>query len=167
MEAILPHLDVLIVQIITFILGSFAIWKMYLGPLRKHLAERREGIAKDLANADAARAEAEALRAQLVKERLAMADELKQAKDAAKADVAKLREELLAKAKHDQEALLKSGRTQIQAETLDAIAKVRDYAAVLVVEATAKMLDKKLDAKADQALAQKLLDSVKVKASKN
>jgi F0F1-type ATP synthase membrane subunit b/b' len=79
--------------------------------------------------------------------------------------VAKLREELLAKAKHDQEALLKQGRAQIQAETLDAIAKVRDYAAVLVVEATGKLIEKKLDAKADQALADKLVRAVK--ASKN
>jgi F-type H+-transporting ATPase subunit b len=165
MEAILPHLDVLLVQIITFLLGSLAIWKLYLAPLRQHLSERRDGIAKDLANADAARAEAEVLRAELVKERARMAAELKQAKDEAKADVAKLREELLAKAKHDQEALLKQGRAQIQAETLDAIAKVRDYAAVLVVEATGKLIEKKLDAKADQALADKLVRAVK--ASKN
>jgi len=94
-----------------------------------------------------------------------MADELKQAKDEAKADVAKLREELLAKAKTDQEALLKAGRAQIQAETLEAITKVREYAAVLVVEATAKLIEKKLDGKADQALAKKLVGAVK--ASKN
>jgi F-type H+-transporting ATPase subunit b len=165
MEAILPHLDVLIVQIVTFILGSIAIWKMYLGPLRQHLAQRRAGIARDLASADAARAEAETLRAELVKERLRMAEELKAAKDEAKADVARLRDELLAKAKSDQDALLKQGRALIQAETATALAQVRDYAATLVVEATAKLIEKKLDAKSDAALADKLVRSVK--ASKN
>ena len=160
MEAILPHLDVLIVQIITFLLGSLAIWKMYLAPLRQHLSERKEGIAKDLANADAARAEAETLRAQLVQERARMADELKQAKDEAKADVAKLREELLAKAKHDQEALLKQGRAQIQAETAEAIASVRNIAATLVIEASSKLMEQKLDSKADHALAEKLVKAV-------
>jgi F-type H+-transporting ATPase subunit b len=165
MEAILPHLDVLLVQIITFLLGSFAIWKLYLAPLRQHLSQRRDGIAKDLANADAARAEAESLRAQLVQERARMAEELKAAKDEAKADVAKLREELLAKAKHEQEALLKQGRAQIQAETQEAIAQVRGFAATLVVEATEKLIGKKLDAKADQALAQKLVGAFK--SSKN
>ena len=160
MEAILPHLDVLIVQIITFLLGSLAIWKMYLAPLRQHLSERKEGIAKDLANADAARAEAETLRAQLVQERSRMADELKQAKDEAKADVAKLREELLAKAKHDQEALLKQGRAMIQAETAEAIASVRNIAATLVIEASSKLMEQKLDSKADQALAEKLVKAV-------
>jgi F-type H+-transporting ATPase subunit b len=160
MEAILPHLDVLIVQIITFLIGSLAIWKMYLGPLRQHLAERRDGIAKDLANADAARAEAEALRAQLVEERARMASDLKKAKDEAKADVARLREELMAKAKHDQDALLRNGRAQIQAETQEAIATVRNLAATLVVEATAKLLEKKLDTKTDLSLAEKLVKAV-------
>lgn len=164
MEAILPHLDVLIVQIITFILGSLAIWKMYLGPLRQHLKERKEGIAQDLASADAARAEAEKLRAELNAERARMADELKKAKDDAKADVAKLREELLAKAKHDQEALLKAGRAQIQAETVEAISAIREEAATLVVAATEKLLEQKLNGKADEALAQKLVKAV---ASKN
>jgi F-type H+-transporting ATPase subunit b len=160
MDAILPHLDVLIVQIITFLLGSFAIWKLYLAPLRSHLAQRREGIAADLANADAARAEAESLRAQLVEERARMASDLKKAKDEAKADVAKLREELMAKAKHDQEALLRNGRAQIQAETQEAIAMVRNLAATLVVEATAKLLEKKLDTKTDLELAEKLVKAV-------
>lgn len=164
MEAILPHLDVLLVQIVTFILGSFAIWKMYLGPLRQHLKERKEGIAQDLASADAARAEAEKLRAELNAERARMASELKQAKDEAKADVAKLREELLAKAKHDQEALLKAGRAQIQAETVEAISAIREQAASLVVAATEKLIEQKLNAKADEALAQKLVKAV---ASKN
>ena len=164
MEAILPHLDVLIVQIITFLLGSFAIWKMYLAPLRQHLDERKAGIAKDLANADAARAEAEKLRGELVAERSRMADELKKAKDDAKADVAKLREELLARAKQDQEALLKNGRAQIQAETADAIAAIREEAANLVVLATEKLLEQKMNGKADEALAQKLVKAV---ASKN
>lgn len=164
MEAILPHLDVLIVQIITFILGSLAIWKMYLAPLRQHLKERKEGIAQDLANADAARAEAEKLRLELNAERARMADELKKAKDDAKADVAKLREELLAKAKHDQEALLKAGRAQIQAETAEALAAIREEAASLVIAATEKLIEQKLNSKADEALAQKLVKAV---ASKN
>jgi F-type H+-transporting ATPase subunit b len=164
MEAILPNWQILVVQIITFILGMAAIWNLYIKSLREHLKSRREGIAQDLASADAARAEAERLRVELVAERSRMAAELKQAKDEAKADVAKLREELLAKAKHDQDALLKQGRAQIQAETAEAIAAVRESAAKLVVAATEKLLEQKLNGKADEALAQKLVKAV---ASKN
>jgi len=157
---LIPHLDIVFVQIATFALGFWAIWNLYIKSLRAHLKSRREGIAADLANADAARAEAEALRAQLVEERARMASDLKKAKDDAKADVAKLREELMAKAKHDQEALLRNGRAQIQAETQEAIATVRNLAATLVVEATAKLLEKKLDTKTDLNLAEKLVKAV-------
>jgi len=79
--------------------------------------------------------------------------------------VARLREDLMARAKSEQEALLKQGRAQIAAETDAAIAAVRGYAAQLVVEATSKLIEKKLDADADKAMAEKLVASVKV--SKN
>ena len=165
MEVILPNLKILVIQIITFVLGMMAIWKMYLDPLRAHLKQRREGIVKDLASAETARQEAEHLREQLREDRAHMAEELRKAREEAKAEVAKLRDDLIGKAKAEQEALLKQGRQQIQAETEAAIAAVRGYAAVLVVEATGKLLEKKLDTDADKALAEKLVASVKV--SKN
>ena len=56
---------------------------------------------------------------------------------------------------------MKQGRQQIQAETAQALAEVRGYAAKLVVEATGKLLEKKLDPKSDLALAEKLVGSVK------
>lgn len=165
MEAILPNWQILVVQIITFVLGMTAIWKLYISSLRDHLKARREGIVKDLASAETARQEAEFLRSQLAADRAAMADELRKAREEAKADVAKLRDELVAKAKAEQEAMIKQGRAQIQAETSTAIEQVRGYAATLVVEATAKLLEKKLDADADKALAEKLVAAVKI--SKN
>jgi len=161
MEAILPDWKILVVQIITFVLGMAAIWKMYIGSLRDHLKTRREGIVKDLQAAETARQEAEHLRVQLQADRAHMAEEIRKAREEAKADVARLREELLSKAKSEQEALIKQGRAQIQAETAQALAEVRGYAAKLVVEATAKLLEKKLDHDADMALAEKLVASVK------
>jgi|GEM_PF-2066917 F-type H+-transporting ATPase subunit b len=165
MEAILPDWKILVVQLITFVLGMAAIWKMYLDPLRAHLKARREGIVKDLASAETARQEAEHLREQLHADRAAMAEDLRKAREEAKAEVSRLRDDLIAKTKTEQEAMLKQGRQQIQAETEAAIAAVRSYASVLVVEATAKLLEKKLDTDADKALAEKLVASVKV--SKN
>jgi F-type H+-transporting ATPase subunit b len=161
MEAILPHWQILVVQILTFVLGMTAIWKLYITSLRDHLKTRRDGIAQALSAAETARQEAEFLRVQLQDDRIKMADELRHDREKAKADVAKLRDELLAKAKAEQEALLKQGRAQIAAETDAAIAAVRGYAATLVVEATAKLIDKKLDAKDDKAMAEALVASVR------
>jgi F-type H+-transporting ATPase subunit b len=162
---LIPHLDVLIAQIVTFAIGMGAIWIIYLKPLGSHLKSRREGIAKDLSSAETARQEAEHLRAQLHADRQHMAEELKKAKDEARLEVGRLRDDLLAKAKAEQEALLKQARTQIQTETERAIAEVRTYAAALVIEATAAMVEKKLDTESDKAMAEKLVASVTV--SKN
>lgn len=161
MEAILPHWQILVVQIVTFVLGMAAIWKLYIVPLQSHLKTRREGIAKDLATAETARGEAESLRTQLHADRAKMAEDLRAAREEAKAEVAKLRDDLMAKAKADQDALIKQGRAQIAIETQQAIAAVRGYASQLVVEATAKLIDKKMDAKTDKALAEKLVAAVK------
>jgi F-type H+-transporting ATPase subunit b len=161
MEAILPNWQILVVQIITFVLGMGAIWKLYIGSLREHLKARREGIAKDLAAAELARQEAEHLRGQLAADRHAMAEEFKREREAARAEVAKLRESLLAQAKQEQDAMIKQGRAQIAAETEAAIAAVRGHAAQLVVQATGMLLEKKLDGASDKALAEKLVASVK------
>jgi F-type H+-transporting ATPase subunit b len=158
---LIPHLDVLLAQIVTFAIGMGAIWVIYLKPLGAHLKSRREGIAKDLASAETAREEAEHLRAQLKLDREQMAGELKRNKDEARAEVARLREDLMAKAEAEQAALLKQARAQIETETQRAVAEVRTYAAALVVQATAKMVEKKLDADADKALAEKLVASIK------
>jgi len=165
MDAILPNFRVLIVQVLTFVLGMMFIWKLYIASLRDHLKKRREGIVKDLASAKTAREEAEHLRSQLAGDRAVMAGELKKAKEEARAEVAALRAELLAKAEAQQDAMLKQAREQIASETGRAIAEVRGYAAALVVEATAVMVGKKLDSGADRKLAEKLVASVK--ASKN
>jgi F-type H+-transporting ATPase subunit b len=164
-DAILPNLRVLIVQVLTFVLGMAFIWKLYIVSLRDHLRARREGIVKSLAEAEAARQEAEKLRKQLDADRARMAEDLKKAKEEARAEVAAVRAELLAKAEAQQDAMLKQAREQIASETGRAIAEVRAYAAALVVEATAVMVGKKLDSGADRKLAEKLVASVK--ASKN
>jgi F-type H+-transporting ATPase subunit b len=161
MEAILPHWQILVVQVITFVLGMAAIWKLYIASLRDHLKRRREGIAQALAAAETARQEAEFLRAQLQEDRVKMAEELRAERERAKADVARLREELLAKAKAEQDALLKQGRAQLEAETLAALQAVRSHAAALVVEATGKLIEKKLDAKTDKAIAERLVQAIK------
>jgi len=165
MDAILPDYKVLIVQVLTFALGMAAIWKLYIVSLRNHLKGRREGIIKDLAQAEAARGEAAYLRAQLAADRVHMAEDLKKAKEEARAEVASLRAELLAKAQAQQDALLKAARAQIQVESQRAVAEVRSYAASLVVEATAVMVGKRMDSDSDRALAEKLVAAVKV--SKN
>lgn len=161
MEAILPNVKVLIVQVLTFVLGMGAIWKLYIVSLRDHLKARREGIVKELAGADAARAEAERLRGELALERARMAEEMRQAKLGARDEAAALRTELLAKAAEQQEALIKQARERIDGEARRALAEIRVQAAALVLEAAGALIAKKLDSGADRALAERLVAAVK------
>lgn len=165
MEAILPDWQVLVVQVITFVVGMWLIWMLYMVPLRKHLKSRREGISRDLASAEAARKEAEQLRAKLQADRAQMAEDLRRSKEQAKAEIGKLRDELMAKARAEQQALIKEGRRQLQAETGQAKEAVRAYASRLVVQAASKLIGKRIDSGTDKALAEKLVASVK--ASRN
>lgn len=159
------NLDIFAIQWITFALGMAAIWVMYLRPLGKHLRGRKEGIAKDLAAAESARAEAASLKAQFDAEKAKMAEENKRLMEKVKADAEAFRHELLAKAKAEQDALVNAGRKQIDQERLEALRQIRNEAAHLVVMATEKLLEKHLDAKTQEALARKFVASVKV--SKN
>ncbi|MGH7442581.1 MAG: hypothetical protein ACREKE_07925, partial [bacterium] len=138
---------------------------LYILPLRAHLKTRREGIVKELEGAEAARHEAEVLRAELARERISMSEELKAARLEAREEVAKLRADLLANAEQQQEALFKQSRERIERESRRALAEIRGQAAALVVEASGRFLAKKLDDRTDLALAERLVASVK--ASKN
>lgn len=159
------HPQILIIQLITFAMGMGAIYAMYLRPLGKHLRERREGIAKDLGAAQAARTEADTLRAELKAERMRIADESRKLIENGKADAEAFRSELMGKAKSEHEALLKAGRAQLEAERAEAVRKIRESAAELVVEATGKLLEKNLNNATQNALAQKFVKAIKV--SKN
>jgi F-type H+-transporting ATPase subunit b len=159
------HPQIFIIQWITFVLGMAAIWAMYLKPLGKHLKGRREGIIKDLASAEAARAEGQKLKSEFALEKVKLAEENHRLMEKTKADAEAFRSELMAKAKDEHESLLKAGRKQLDQERLEALRQIRQEAAELVVLATAKLLEKNLGKAAQLSLAQKFVKSVKV--SKN
>ena len=159
------HPQIFIIQWITFALGMAAIWVMYLKPLGKHLKGRREGIIKDLASAESARAESQKLKEEFAIEKAKLAEDNRRMMEKTKADAEAFRSELMAKAKDEHESLLKSGRKQLEQERLEAVRQIREEAAHLVVMATAKLLDKNLKSSAQLELAKKFVKSVKV--SKN
>lgn len=159
------HPQILILQLITFALGMGVIYVMYLKPLGKHLKDRKDGIVKDLASAESARAEGERLKAEFAFEKAKLAEENRRLMDKIKADAEAFRNELMVKAKDEHESLLKSGRKQLEQERLEAVRLIREQTAELVVQATEKLLEKNLNSTTQLGLAQKFVKSVKV--SKN
>jgi F-type H+-transporting ATPase subunit b len=159
------NVPVFIVQLITFVVGMGAIWFVYLKPLGQHLKDRKTGIIKDLAAATDARAEAEKLKADFAQEKVKLMDENRRLMEKTKADAEIFRAELMATAKTEHEALLRAGRAQLEHERNEAVRKIREQAASLIVEATEKLLEKNLNKSTQTALAEKFVKAIKV--SKN
>jgi F-type H+-transporting ATPase subunit b len=156
------HKDIFAIQWITFAAGMAAIWALYLKPLGKHLRARRDGIAKDLASAEEARAAAEKLKAEFAAEKARLVEENRKLMERTRADAEAFRNELMQKAKLEHESLLRAGRAQLEAERLDAVRKIRNEAAGLVVAATEKLLSKNLNKSTQVSLASKFVKSLKV-----
>lgn len=151
------HPDIFLIQWITFALAMAAIWMIYLKPLGKHLRSRREGIAKDLATAEEARAEAARLRAEFDAEKAKMIEENRQQYERVKADAEAFRHDLMAKAKAEVGHLMSDGRKRLEQERLQALREIRAEAAELVVAATEKMIEKSLSSSDQKKLAEKFV----------
>ena len=162
---LIPNPQVFLAQLVTFVLGMGAVWFIYLKPLGEHLNSRKSGIVKDLASASEARAEAEKLKADFAAEKARLMDENRKLMEKTKKDAEAFRAELMAKAKSEHEALVKSGRAQIEHERADAVRRIREEAATLVVEAAGKLIEKNLNNATQTALAKKFVAGIKV--SKN
>jgi F-type H+-transporting ATPase subunit b len=145
---------------VTFAIGFVAIWFIYLKPLGEHLKNRKAGIVKDLASAEEARAEAAKLKADFAAEKTQLLEENRRLMERTKADAEAFRQELMAKAKDEHEALIKAGRVQLQQERAEAVRQIRAEAAHLVVEATEKLLEKNLNKTTQSALAAKFVKSI-------
>lgn len=158
---LIPNPEILLAQIITFVLGMSAIWFIYLKPLGSHLRERKSGIQKDLEAAALARAEAERLKTEFAAEKQRLMEENRRMMEKSKADAEAFRLELMAKAKAEHEALLKAGRTQLKQEQAEAIREIREASAALIVQATEKLLHKNLNKSTQGALAKKFIKELK------
>ena len=132
--------EVFLSQLVTFVVGMFIIWKVYLKPLGKHIDERRDIIQKDLNDADKAREEAASLAEQTKVEREKLSIEGQAIVDKAKADAEALREKMLAQAKSEQEQLMEQARRQIEQEKVNALREIRTESAELIIAATEKLV---------------------------
>jgi len=136
------------------------LWKYGWPSLLKTVEEREARIAKQLADAEKANAEAAKL---LEQHRQALATARSEAQDLmAKAKVVaqKEREQLLAKTREEQEQLLERARREIEAEKEKAILALRREAVDLSIAAASKLVESNLDSDANRRLVLEYLASL-------
>jgi F-type H+-transporting ATPase subunit b len=150
-------------QFVTFVIGMWIIYKVYLKPLAKHIDERRDGIQKDLHDADKARQQAEAFSEEVKAERAKLAAEGQAMIEKAKADAEALREKTLAQSRQEQEQLVEQARRQIEQDKQNALREIRAESAELIIAATEKLVAKNLDRKTQEKLVAGFIKEVSPK----
>jgi F-type H+-transporting ATPase subunit b len=147
-----------------FIALFFVLKKFAWPTLLKSVEEREQKIAKQLADAEAANAQAQKL---LEDHKTAIAQARTEAQDiVAKSKVVaqKEREVLLTKAHEEQEQLLERARREIAAERDKAIVALRREAVDLSIAAATKLVETNLDSEANRKLVTEYLAGIERKS---
>jgi F-type H+-transporting ATPase subunit b len=138
--------------LVVFGLLVVILWRYGWPSLLKSVEEREARIAKQLADAERANAEATRL---LEEHKRALAQARSEAQEmltAAKSVAQKEREQLLARTREEQERLLERARREIGAEKEKAILELRQEAVDLSIAAASKLVEANLDSDANRRL---------------
>ena len=138
--------------LIVFGLLVAILWRFGWPALLKSVEEREQRIAKQLADAEKANAEAARLLEQHKQALDKARAEAQEMLTAAKSVAQKEREQLLAKTREEQEALLERARREIGAEKEKAILELRREAVDLSIAAASKLVESNLDTEANRRL---------------
>lgn len=150
-----------IAQLVNFSIVMWVLWKFVFGPIGRKLEERRQKIdraLKDAADVEKQKTEFEAWREEEMRKTRTEAAEVV---SGAQKEALLVREKLLTETKLEQEKLGAQAKEQIKAEQEKSISEIKSQVAELVTMATEKVLKQKLDAKHDQELIKKSIESLK------
>ena len=138
--------------LVVFLILVALLWRLGWPALLKSVEEREQRIAKQLADAEKANAEAAKLLEQHKQALDKARSEAQEMITAAKSVAQKEREQLLAKTREEQEALLERARREIGAEKEKAIQDLRREAVDLSIAAASKLVESNLDSEANRRL---------------
>ena len=146
--------------LLIFGLLCVVLWQLGWPALLKTVEEREARIAKQLADAEKANAEA----ARLLEEHRQALDkartEAQEILSGAKSVAQKEREQLLAKTREEQEQLLERARREIEAEKEKAIQALRREAVDLSIAAASRLVEANLDSDANRRLVMDYLGTL-------
>lgn len=148
----------LIAQIVNFLILLFVLYKFTYGPILAILEKRQKKIEKGLADADEARKKLEESQ-EKQKEILKKArNEAKDIIEKARIQAEKLRSDIAVEAKARSEKIISDAKVEIEREKEKTIAEIKSEIGELVVAATEKIIDEKLDEKRDGELIEKVIN---------
>ena len=147
--------------ILVFVVLLTLLKKFAWGPLLAALEERQEGIRKSLDDAAQARKELEQVQEEsnrIVAKARADADAIIAS---GRADALKLQEELRAKARLEAEGIVKNAEREIQQQTTQSLAQIREEAVDLSLSIASKLIQRNLSKKDNETLLQATLKQIR------
>ena len=160
MELLTPNLGLAFWTILTFLVVLFILRRYAWKPILDAMEARERGIQRLIDDAEQARAEAEKLlqqyRRQLEEARAEGARILAEGKSAAE----RLRDELLARARSDAEAIVTRAGREIDMERLKALSEIKERAVDLAIAAASKVIDAELDGARHRKLVEDYLREI-------
>ncbi len=153
------HIDIklILAQIVNFVIVLVVLYKFAYKPILKAMNERSGKIEKGLKDAEDASRKVKEIEE---REKEVMAQAKKEAQGiikAAEESADKNKQEILAEAKNQSEKIMKDTESKIEEERKKMMAEIKAEVADMVVTATGKIIDEKLDAGKDKELIEKAI----------
>jgi F-type H+-transporting ATPase subunit b len=139
----------------------FLVLKKFAWPfILKATEERERRIARQLADAERMRGEAEEALAEHKRLLAGAKEEAHTLINEAKAIAQKEREQLIARAQQEQVQMLERAKREIDTERQRAVHQLRREAVELSLAAAARLIDRRMDQPADRKLVEEFIDSI-------
>jgi F-type H+-transporting ATPase subunit b len=160
MDKIIPLTSELVVSLVSFAVLFVILWKFALPPITKMLDDRAAKIQDSLEKAEQTRVDAERLLDEY-KEQLAEArQEANRVIEQGRKIAETMKDEIVAKANEEREALLVRAREEIQSEKRTALAELQAQVADLSVAVAGRIIGASLSATDHKALIEKYVAEV-------
>lgn len=134
-----------IIEVLAFVVILYLLGKYVVPPINKALDDRQQAIRKQFADAEQAKAKAEAAeneyKSQLVEARHDAARIREQAREEGAAIVAEMREQ----AQAESARILKNGQSQIEAERQQVVTQLRSEVGTMATSLAGKIIGESLD----------------------
>ena len=162
-ELLKPDIGLMFWTAVNFLILAFLLAKFAWKPLMKALDEREKKIREDIACANKAKEDAQAIKKELEQSLADAAQESsKRLKEASEAGL-KQREIIIAQAKEDAQTLISQAKAEIESETQKAIEAVKKEVVDTTLLAAKKIIGKEADKSSNEQLIEDLLKDIKVK----
>jgi len=147
----------LILVILNFVLLIVVLNKLMYKPIKRFLSERQGQISRDIESAKESRDKAAELVAAKDAELKNSAEEIREMKQGAKKDAENQATEIVKSAKDHEKKILKDTEEQLEHEKHKALLEIESELTDMIADFTEKILDGKLDDKADNAMIRKMI----------